>query len=101
MINLLATSNQIKLINQEQEFSEFFKPGFGTLESTTVTLYIKQNSTPCFMKSKLVPLMIWLNVEAELDGMVATFVIKPVFFFLRKLFPYYLSFKEEWSSPNF
>ena len=63
-----------------QEFAELFKPGLGTLKIATAKLYCKQNSTPHFMKVRSVPLTIRENVEAELERMVATSIIKSVYF---------------------
>ena len=63
-----------------QEFAELFKPGLGTLKIATAKLYLKQNGTPRFMKARSVPLIIREKVEAELEQMVATSVIKPVCF---------------------
>ena len=85
-INISATCNQIEWTDLNQEFAELFKPGLGTLKIATAKLYLKQNSTPCFMKARFVPLTIREKVEAELERMVATSVIKPVCF-------------SEWVSP--
>ncbi len=79
-INISATCNQIEWTDLNQEFTELFKPGLGTLKIATAKLYLKQNSTPRFMKAKSVPLTIREKVEAELEQMVATSVIKPVCF---------------------
>ena len=79
-INISATCNQIEWTNLNQEFAELFKPGLGTLKIATAKLYLKQNSTPLFMKARSVPLTIREKVEAELERMVATSVIKPVCF---------------------
>ena len=85
-INLSATCNQIKWTYLNQEFSELFKPGLGTLKNATEKLYIKQNRTSHFMKARSVSLMIQEKVKTELDQMVATSGIKPVDF-------------SEWASP--
>ena len=85
-INISATYNQIEWTNLNQEISELFKPGLGTLKIATTKLYLKQNSTPRFMKARSVPLTIREKVEAELERMVATSVINPVCF-------------SEWASP--
>ena len=87
-INISTTCNQIEWINLNQEFAELFKPGLRTLKIATAKLYLKQNSTPCFMKARSVPLTIREKVEAERKRMVATSDIKPVCF-------------SEWASPIF
>ena len=83
---LISLLPAIKWTNLNQEFAELFKPGFGTLKIATAKLYLKQNSTSCFMKARSVPLTIREKVEAELERMVATSIIKPVCF-------------SEWASP--
>ena len=57
-VNLSATCNQTKWTDLNREFSELFKPGLGTLKNVTAKLYIKQNSTLCFMKARSVSLTI-------------------------------------------
>ena len=79
-INISATCNQIEWTNLNQEFAEVFKPGLGTLKIATAKLCLKQNSLPRFMKARSVPLTIREKVEAELEWMVATSIIKPVYF---------------------
>ena len=69
-----------------QELAEHFKPGLGTYKITIAKLYLKQNSTPRFMRARSVPLTIREKVEAELEQIIATSVIKPVCF-------------SEWASP--
>ena len=85
-MSISATCNQIEWTDLNQEFAELFKPDLGTLKIATEKLYLKQNSTPRFMKARSVPLTIREKVEVELERMVATSVIKPVCF-------------SEWASP--
>ena len=54
-INISATCSQIERTDLNQEFAELFKPGLGTLKIATAKLYLKQNSTPRFMKARFVP----------------------------------------------
>ena len=86
LIDISATCNQIEWTDLNQEIAELLKPGLGTLKIATAKLYLKQNSTPHFMKARSVPLTIREKVEVELERMVATSVIKPVCF-------------SEWASP--
>ena len=79
-INISATCNQIEWTNLNQEFAELFKPGLGALKIATAKLYLKQKSTPHFMKARSVPLTFREKLEVELEQMVATSVIKPVYF---------------------
>ena len=80
LINISAIRNQIEWTDLNQEFAEIFKPGFGIVKIATAKLYLKQNSTLRFMKARSVPLTIREKVEAKLERMVVTSVIKPVCF---------------------
>ena len=51
-----------------------------TLKNLTAKTYIKQNSTPCLMKDRSVPLTIREKVETDFDRTVAPFLIKPLHF---------------------
>ena len=79
-INISSTCNQIEWTDLDHEFAELFKPGLSTLKIATAKFYLKQNSTPRFMKARSVPLTIREKVETELERMVATSVIKSVCF---------------------
>ena len=79
-VNLFATCNQLKWTDLYQKFSELFNLVLEALKNVTAKLYVKQNSTPRYIKAKSVPLTIRKKVKTEFDGMVASSVTKSVDF---------------------
>lgn len=63
-----------------RKHNEVFKQGLGTYRGDPVTIHLKENATPRFLKARPVPFAIKDRVEKEIDRLVAERVLKPVSF---------------------
>lgn len=64
-----------KIIKKKKEV---FRDELGSMKEITVTLHLKPDSKPVFMKARPVPYAIRPKVEADLDALVRNGVLEPV-----------------------
>ena len=60
------------------KFTDIFKEGLGTYCGNSVSIHVKPGATPRFLKARPVPYAIKINVEKEIDRLVAEGVLQPI-----------------------
>lgn len=73
--NMVSDGEVSRLLEQ---FSELWRDELGTFNKFTVTLQLKQNSTPKFFKPRPVPFALKVTVEKELNRLVSLGILVPV-----------------------
>lgn len=77
-INVLSSSHVSITDQMLNKHSEVFKEGLGTYRGNPVTINLKPDATPRFLKARPVPFAIKARVEKEIDRLKAEGVLRPV-----------------------
>lgn len=74
----MLSPTAMKLATVLRKHDEVFKNELGSMKDITVRLSVQPNAKPKFLKARPVPFAIRSKVDAELDSLVASGVLKPV-----------------------
>ncbi|XP_052747502.1 uncharacterized protein K02A2.6 isoform X1 [Bicyclus anynana] len=85
-INCISSSDLVNIDKTISKYSEIFEDELGTFTGDPVTIHLKPNATPRFLKARPVPYAIKARVEQEIDRLVAEGVLQPLSF-------------SEWATP--
>lgn len=77
-INLISDSDLISMEKIISKYSEIFRDGLGTFNGDPVTIHLKPDATPRFLKARPVPYAIKDRVEKEIDRLVTEGVLQPL-----------------------
>lgn len=79
-VNLITDTDMTLVDKVVEKHSEVFRDGLGTYRGNPVTIPLKVNASPKFLKARPVPYAIKERVEKEIDRLVEEGVLRPVSF---------------------
>nr|XP_034833643.1 uncharacterized protein K02A2.6-like [Maniola hyperantus] len=85
-INFMSNSDLMNIDKTISKYSDIFRDGLGTFTGDPITIHLKPDATPRFLKARPVPYAIKAKVEKEIDRLVAEGVLRPLSF-------------SEWATP--
>lgn len=77
-INFVSSTGISMTKEMLQKHSEVFKEGLGTYRGEPVTIHLKPDANPRFLKARPVPFAIKKRVEKEIDRLMTEGVLRPV-----------------------